>query len=227
MSGRWIQIGPARLYSGDWRDVEPEILQAAAVVTDPPYGIGYEVRARNPRGAGLIAHRPTTGTPARAPIVGDDQPFDPSPFTVAKRAFCGAHHYADRLPPGGSWLVWDKREGSTPDRHADGDTVWLSVPGALRIHRQKWRGIVRAGEENCSRSRKLHPNQKPVALLARVLELLDLRPGELVGDPFMGSGSTAIAVLRRGGRFVGAEIDEQFFAVAAARIAAEVERAAA
>ena len=47
----------------------------------------------------------------------------------------------------------------------DGELAWTNVPGVLRIHRQVWRGMIREGEENLVHGRKLHPAQKPVALL--------------------------------------------------------------
>jgi DNA modification methylase len=207
---------------GDCRDYIDTLASADIIVTDPPYGIGYEVRERKmaDRGRGLRATK-VTATAARPMVAGDDEPFDPVPWLSSRVAFFGANYYAHLLPPGGSWVVWDKRRDSAPDDHSDCELIWLSVPGALRIHRQKWRGIVREGEENCSRSRKLHPNQKPVALLAFLLTRLRAKPGEVVADPYAGSGSTGVAALRAGCRFVGCEISPEHHATAVARLSAE------
>lgn len=57
---------------------------------------------------------------------------------------------------------------------------------------------------------KLHPTQKPVELL-RYLVRTYTKPGDLVCDPFMGSGSTGVACLLEGRRFVGAELHRPFF----------------
>ena len=65
-----------------------------------------------------------------------------------------------------------------------------------------------------------HPTQKPVALLERIL-LASSNEKDLVLDPFMGSGSTAIACIRKGRRFVGIEIDPKWTEVAEARIREE------
>jgi site-specific DNA-methyltransferase (adenine-specific)/modification methylase len=81
--------------------------------------------------------------------------------------------------------------------------------------------VVREGEENCSRSRKLHPNQKPVALCSLLLEHLDLAPGSLILDPFMGSGSIGLSALRAGHDFLGVELVPATFEIARARIERE------
>ena len=221
---RVCRIGNALLIHGDCAAYAGLLLEAQAIVTDPPYGIGYRVnqRARAGRGALLKATKETE-TQAVEAIEGDDHPFYPEPWLRCERAaFFGAQHFSDRLPVG-RWLVWDKRRESKPDDHSDGELVWMTGDSkeALRIHRQKWRGVVREGEENCSRSKKLHPNQKPVALLTLILEKLALAPGETVADPYMGSGSTAVAALRMGLRFIGCEVDRQHYEIARARLGAE------
>jgi site-specific DNA-methyltransferase (adenine-specific)/modification methylase len=218
-----ITIGDATLYRGDCCSVLPTLGKVDAVVTDQPYGIGYTVNARGGRGknTGLVTKIDMT-TDFRDAIRGDDKTFDPNPFLAyPKVAFFGANHCAHALPRGGRWIVWDKRRDSRPDDHSDCELIWTNVPGADRIHRQKWRGIVREGEENISRSRKLHPNQKPVALMTFVLVQIGAKAGDTILDPFMGSGSTGIAALRMGMNFVGIEIDPEHFATARKRIETE------
>jgi site-specific DNA-methyltransferase (adenine-specific) len=210
------------LYQGDWRDWLSKISAADAIVTDQPYGMNYKINARSWNNEGLDGLKPFQ-MKKRAGIIGDDKPFDPAPFlTFPKVAFFGANKCAHILPAGGRWIVWDKRCDSTPDDHSDCELIWTNVPGADRIHRQKWRGIVREGEENTARSRKLHPNQKPVALMTFVLAQIGAKAGDLIVDPFMGSGSTGIAATRMGMQFIGIEIDPKHFETAQARFAAEL-----
>lgn len=214
-------IGSAMLYHGDCREVLAQAGKVDAVVTDQPYGMNYKINARSWNSEGLDGLKPFK-MEKRGAIVGDDQPFDPAPFLdFPKVAFFGANKCAHALPAGGRWIVWDKRRDSTPDSHSDCELIWTNVPGADRIHRQKWRGIVREGEENTARSKKLHPNQKPVALMSFVLDQIGAKTGDLIFDPFMGSGSTGVAAVRMGMRFVGVEIDPQHFETARARLAAE------
>lgn len=63
----------------------------------------------------------------------------------------------------------------------------------------------------------LHPTEKPVPLMMELVELFS-SPGDLVCDPFMGSGTTGVAAVRLGRKFVGIEMDERFFDVACQRI---------
>jgi modification methylase len=67
--------------------------------------------------------------------------------------------------------------------------------------------------------RKAHPTQKPEALLSRVL-LASTKPGDLVLDPFFGTGTTGAVAKALGRRFIGIERDPDYAAAAAARIAA-------
>ena len=80
-----------------------------------------------------------------------------------------------------------------------------------------WRfNAPRAAEKQLGK----HPTQKPVALIDRCLRA-STHPGDLVLDPFAGAGSTGVAALRLGRRFVGIEIDRRFLDMTAARLRAE------
>ena len=68
-----------------------------------------------------------------------------------------------------------------------------------------------------------HPTQKPLRLVRRAL-LASTREGDLIFDPFTGSGTTGVAARELGRLFVGAELDEEFCEIAARRIRAAVPR---
>ncbi len=87
--------------------------------------------------------------------------------------------------------------------------------------RSDWTIPLCTGEERLKdgSGRKLHPTQKPQALLARVI-LSSSRPGDLVLDPFFGTGTTGAAAKRLGRHFIGIERDPTYAARARARIAA-------
>jgi modification methylase len=87
--------------------------------------------------------------------------------------------------------------------------------------RSDWTLPLCTGEERLKGrdGKKLHPTQKPEALLARVI-LSSSRPGDLVLDPFSGTGTTGATAKRLGRRFIGVERDPAYAAAAEARISA-------
>jgi modification methylase len=87
--------------------------------------------------------------------------------------------------------------------------------------RSDWFFPLCTGEERLKDAdgRKVHPTQKPEALLARVL-MAASNPGDVVLDPFFGTGTTGAVAKRLGRRFIGIERDSTYAAAARARIAA-------
>jgi modification methylase len=85
--------------------------------------------------------------------------------------------------------------------------------------RSDWTIPLCTGEERLKGrdGKKLHPTQKPEALLARVI-LSSSRPGDLVLDPFSGTGTTGATAKRLGRQFIGIERDPAYAAAAEARI---------
>lgn len=213
-----LAVGSAVLYCGDERLVSPWFPEADALVCDPPYGINVAAMTGRSRNRWNTHRRSVEYSFA---IAGDDRPFDTAPFLAWPRVVLfGGNHFGSRLPDASCWLVWDKRDGSSSDHQADCELAWSNLPGPARLYSHKWRGMIRAGEENLSRGGlRVHPMQKPVALMAWVLQQCRLPAGALVLDPFMGSGSLGVAAVRLGLRYVGVEIDPQHFAVACSRIA--------
>ena len=212
MSGakRVEQIGDARLYLGDCREILPTLGPLAAIVSDPPYGIDY---MHSGRGKGKHLRRNGTKT-----ICGDATAFDPSLIIAAAPSVLifGADHYRERLPDGGTFIAWDKSCGLGPaDSFADAEFIWTNERVKRNVIRYLWKGIIteKAGEDNGSRQ---HPTQKPIGLMTRCIALLPY--AETICDPFMGSGSTGVAAIRSGRRFIGCEIDAGYFAVACERI---------
>lgn len=197
-------IGDATLYLGDCLSILPTLGPVDAVVTDPPYGIGY---CHGARAGGRLM-----GTDGRT-IVGDDKPFDPSPWLNFECLFWGAEHFKTRLPAGGRWLVWDKRRPGITRDQADVECAWHSKGGVARIFHHPWDGADLGAERGDIRH---HSNQKPVALMEWCLRF-SLATNRIL-DPFMGSGTTGVACANLGRKFIGIEIEPKYFDIACRRI---------
>lgn len=201
-------IGDCRLLLGDCLEILPTLGKVDAVVTDPPYGIGYSHGV----GGGKLARSTQFD---HHPIHGDDKPFDPSPWLAFPVAVLfGANHFADKLPPSPNWLVWDKRDGVCSNDQADCELAWTNLRGPARLTRHLWNGMLKASEKGEIR---VHPTQKPVAVMEWALRQTSSL-GATILDPFMGSGTTGVACVKLGRKFIGIEIDEGYFDIACERI---------
>lgn len=199
------------IYCGDCRDILPTLEPGSVdlVLTDPPYGVAE-------RTARLTNGRSNAYTSFDFDAVeGDDQPFDPADlFRFRRLILFGANHFADKLPPSPSWVVWDKREGTTSDDNADCELIWTNVGGPARLYSHLWRGMIKASERN---ERRLHPTQKPVALMTWLVERFT-KPGDLVLDPYMGSGPIAKACHMTGRRYIGMDVHLPYVEIAVRRL---------
>ena len=208
---------------GDCSDLMP--LEADALVSDPPYGIGYAHGGHDTSGAGDngIGKGKYVTKFKGAAIHGDDEAFNPAPWLdYPVCVLWGANHYASRLPDSHCWLVWDKRaaSGHTND-FADCELAWCSRSAVARMFRHHWDGMMKASERGVPR---LHPTQKPVALMAWCMEAAKIPEGATVLDPYMGSGTTGVACIRTGRRFIGIERDAGYFAAAKQRLEDELRQ---
>ena len=216
MKPTWEQ-GDVQLYLGDCLEVLPTLDAGSvdAVITDPPYGMDNKTNYKS-RKRGALAE--CNDFP---PIEGDSKTFDPSPWLAFPVVgLFGANWYADRLPPSGAWLVWDKLDGLISDReigfndNSDCELMWTNKGRAARIIRHRWMGCMKASEHG---QRRIHPTQKPVELMVSIVQHL-AQSGNVVLDPFMGSGTTGVACVKTGRRFIGIEIDPGYFEIAKKRI---------
>jgi hypothetical protein len=206
------ELGLCTLFCSRWEPLYTLLPRRSAVVADPPYQAGYDyTKARR---------RPSQWD---RNFVGATADFDPAPWlSFPEVILFGADHYHERLPRGGSWLCWDKLAGTTPADFAPCEWAWISKDLPPQFVPHLWRGGQRAGEENIARLPvKHHPAQKPLAVLQRCVQLIT--PGLVILDPFMGSGSTLVACVREGRPCIGIEMDPAYYAIACARVQAELQ----
>lgn len=203
----YYQSENVTLYCADNAEVFPLLSGTETVIADPPYGMNLEQRSGTGRSKCALAMDEYR-------VEGDDRPFDPSPWLVFPAVVLwGANHYAHRLPASRQWLVWDKREGGTSDDQADCELAWTNASGPERLLHHRWRGMIKASEKTETR---VHPTQKPVALMEWCIE--QVGQAHTILDPFMGSGTTGVAAVRLGRKFIGIEIDEGYCQIAKRRI---------
>ena len=206
------QFDGVTLYNADCRNVLP--LKADAMVTDPPYGIGADTHA----GGSTVTRNGKKILNWKQHPKGDR--WDVTPADDETLAICiscapicvvwGGNHFA--LPPSRGWLVWNK--GQRDFSLGDCELAWSNRAGVVRC-----KDISRKAS---SLEAIHHPTQKPVALMAWCLEVSRVPVGATVLDPFMGSGSTAIACIRTGRKFIGVEKDTRHFETACERIRCEL-----
>ena len=194
------------IWHADCRDILPTIDPASVdlLLTDPPYGMAYK-----PLRGSDGSKRWTEA------VIGDDAPFDPSPLLGYPRvALFGANHYADLLPASGGWIVWDKTPAGVKEGFAasHAELAWTNLAGSVAKFALQWGGEARGGEPH------LHPTQKPVALMAWILDRWT-KPGDLILDPYMGSGPVARAAQLLGRRYIGIELVEDYCKAAVNRLA--------
>ena len=203
------------LHHGDCLQVMRGLDRVDAVITDPPYGMDLNTDYANRQRTSLAQCNDFRK------IVGDDKPFDPVPFLDFKVvALFGANWYADKLPISGAWIVWDKLDGLKSDRdigfndNSDCELIWTNNGKATRIIKHRWMGAMKGSEQ---KDRRIHPTQKPVVLMKKIIKHLT-EEGDTIFDPFMGSGTTGVACAQLGRKFIGIEIDEEYYKIAEKRI---------
>jgi DNA modification methylase len=196
------------IYNADCREILPHLAPVDLVLTDPPYGMRWDGRiTAGGHTPGLISKHYGVG------ILGDDKPFDPSPFLSFPRVILfGSNHYAQRLPIG-TTLVWIKRfDDGFGSFLSDAELAWMSGGHGVYC----FRDTSLKGETN----NQLHPTQKPLGLMKWCIE--KSKTDGTILDPFMGSGTTLRAAKDLGRKAIGIEIEEKYCEIAAKRLAQEV-----
>lgn len=215
------------------------------VICDPPYEAEAHTLQRRTketfgtRKGGGDARRCATKAIDFAPLTEDVRRLAAAEMArVARRwilVFCQAEAVGDwriTLETAGAKFkracVWIKPDGQpqlTGDRPGMG---YESIVAAHAPGKTRWNGGGAHGVFSCSVNTNIdrtgHPTQKPVALMERLVALFT-DPGDLILDPFAGSGTTGVAAIRNGRRFLGWERDEKYHAIATKRLTGTREQA--
>lgn len=209
-------IGNATLYNCDYRNLLARCNFPATVITDPPYGIGFKygfhldnesnysdlISDLKGRSVALLQY-PEEMMRLVVPVLGAPDECD---------VWC----YNSNLPRQSRiWGFWNcsvdfsrvKQKAKNPECSKVENLFVSSYDWVSDIQQVKGNGL----------DKTIHPCQLPVALFERIIKLTD---PEIVFDPFMGSGSCAIAAINCGKTFIGCEIDKKYFDAACERVMA-------
>jgi DNA modification methylase len=226
-------IGDARLYLADCREVLGIIERADAVITSPPYNCGKDYGT---------ASDALSISEYQELLLSAVFEADAARLCVNLGNYIGSRENRVRTvdvlaEPSRGWplvdeIIWDKGPAN--------GAAWGNFPTSPRIRAQhemiyvygdqpltadsgitwpEWSTLTTsiwriAATVNLSQ----HPAQMPLAVADRLVRLYTPSEG-LVVDPFMGSGTTGVAAIQNGRRFIGIEIDPQHFETACQRIA--------
>ncbi len=167
-----------------------------ACISDPPYGINFDTDYTR------ITHKSIQAQEKNYPKVrNDDKEFDPRPYLNYKSVVLfGANYFAEHLPIG-TWLVWDKRHSNGTAWLSDAELAWMKGGTGVHIKAITCQGFVRPEKAE-------HPTQKPIELMAWCIE--KSKAGELIFDPFLGSGTTLMACEQMNKHCFGCEIEPKY-----------------
>lgn len=192
-----VIIGNATLYLGDCLEILPTLPKVDCLLTDPPYGILADT--------GSAATRRSGGNKTDGKMAWDLAPsvdcINLMRSLAKQQMIWGGVHLP--LPPTFGYVMWDKQIDGL--NFGECEFCWTNMRFAPRIFRYRAVGVDGG---------KIHPTQKPVALMEWCLAKTS---GETL-DPFMGSGTTGVACMNLGRKFIGIEIEPKYFDIACERI---------
>ncbi|MEM7626543.1 MAG: DNA methyltransferase [Planctomycetota bacterium] len=190
---------------------------------DPPYGMNYRGFENQ--------HRPIAND--RRPYVW----FLDETYRVLQASAALACFHVERLQS--EWktaielagfrchnqFIWDKGHGGMGDTARAfaprDERAWIASKGRWRLPNGRPDNLLPCA--NIPPGQRHHPTEKPVPVMGHLIAHL-AHYGGLVLDPTMGSGSTGVAALRHGYRFVGIELDAENYATAQKRMKTEAAR---
>lgn len=180
------------------------------ILTDPPYGLDIHNKNITRGGVtiskdyGLIDWDKTT--PSK-------EIFNEIRRVSRNQIIFGGNYFSEHLANSSCWLVWDKDNGASS--FADCELAWTNFKSAVRIYKYRWNGMLQADMRN--KEERLHPTQKPVRLFTAILQDY-AKSGMKIFDPFIGSGTTAIACESLGLEWCGCELEPSYIEIANNRL---------
>ena len=180
------------------------------VLTDPPYGIGIdgqkELICKNPK-----HNRKYHKNKNWDNSIPSKEYFDEI-LRISKNAIIwGGNYFNSYLPQGfKGWLIWDKgQHGLTM---SDAEIAFSNFTSPTRVYLYNRVELLKDGT--------IHPTQKPLALFAKIVRDYS-NENDIIFDPFIGSGTTAVACIANNRQFIGIEKDPEYHRLATERVEKE------
>ena len=185
-------------------------------ITDPPYGIGECGKKNHSRSNLAVAKKYTEKDwdNKRIPKKIFEQIFEVS----KEQIIFGGNYYTDYLRPSSCWIVWDKLNGKSD--FSDCELAWCSQRRGVRKIEYRWQGMLQGNMRE--KEVRIHPTQKPLPVISWIITKYT-KENDLILDPFMGSFTTAVACHKLNRRYIGFELDKEYYELGTNRLK-EVKR---
>lgn len=190
-----VIIGGATLYHGDCMEMYRSLPEAGILITDPPYGLGQKLSGGS--WGATVDHKEVLEWDSYAPQLSIIHWIERYKLSC----IWGGNYFS--LPPSRGWLIWSK-VNAVPTA-ADCEMAWTSRDKNTK----QYRAPVEPHHHN-------HPTEKPLGLMAWCIS--QMGGTETIIDPYMGSGTTGVAAIQQGRKFVGVERNKLYFDIACDRI---------
>ena len=204
---KWVTI-----FNADCREVLPELPKVDLVLTDPPYGRD-EIKNNPSRGKLAISKNYGLGDWDKEPV---DEKLLVLVVSKANHSIIFGGNYFE-LAASSCWLVWDKDNGDND--FADCELAWTNFSSAVRLFKWRWNGMLQ--QPNHPKDYRQHPTQKPTGLFSLILSDYS-KVGDIILDPFLGSGTTCYCAKKLLRKSIGIEIEEKYCEIAARRCSQEI-----
>jgi site-specific DNA-methyltransferase (adenine-specific) len=224
------------LYLGDCRDILPSTESINHIISDPPYEDELHAGAKEQRiirsdGRKMHGDLGFVGINSTRSEIASLCVWASNGWLILFSLAEGVRAWRDPMQAAGAkWdttLAWVKPDAS-PRFNGQGAARGFecAVTAWCGIGYRKWNGGGKRGiYTHCVNFQRQgeHPTEKPLPLMTDLVSDYT-QPGELICDPFMGSGTTGVAAVRYGRKFIGIDENPKWFDLACRRIADELSR---
>ena len=187
------------------------------IATDPPYFMGMTHNGKKGAFNDLALCKPFFETLAREfkRVLKEDGEFY---IFTDWRGYAFYYPIFSSVLPVKNLIVWDKKSGAGNFyTYTHEFIVYGTMCNKNKKGTNVWRETAFSSGAKKTNGEKVHPTQKPIELMEKII-LNSSKPGDVVLDTFMGSGSTGVAAIKNNRKFIGMELDDNYFEIAKQRI---------